>query len=142
MNDTNTPALLKKLMSLSEYNPGATNVLAEFIMANNAMDTLYGIKILEIYNIKGSKIWMLYKDCCACNIEKFLGTEVYSQEEVDASLNNYYGIPFIDDSVEFTKENSEDFKNLNLLKMIKYAKENAKICKPKIQEIMNLNERQ
>lgn len=55
--------LLKKLVKLSDGNPGAASALAD-IMRLTGTET---IDKLEAAGITGWKIWVLYKDICSEN---------------------------------------------------------------------------
>ena len=56
------------LFEMSEGNPGAISVLIGL-----QKDPLHLLTILHLddMNIRGSQIWVGYKDCCDCDIDKF-----------------------------------------------------------------------
>ena len=52
---------MEMIMTMSEGNPGAMKVIMD--MMNNPR-SLLDILLLDSLDIRGSKIWMLYSDCC------------------------------------------------------------------------------
>ena len=103
------------LMVMSEGNPGAITVLAK--MLNEPMG-LFQILFLDSMDIRGSKIWMLYKDCSGENMTKFsrtltlLKNGAYSVEEIHANLDLPYALPFLSDEVreeDYITEEGEEF---------------------------------
>lgn len=56
--------LIEKITKLCQGNLGALNILENLLFTNTEC-----IDILERYNICGSDIWQLYKDCCHEDIE-------------------------------------------------------------------------
>ena len=56
--------LTEKITKLCQGNPGALAILENLLFTNTEC-----IDILEQYNICGSDIWQLYKDCCHENID-------------------------------------------------------------------------
>lgn len=59
------------LIKMSEGNPGAVTVLTEMIK-RHPMDGLIRILDIDDMNIRGSQIWIGYKDHCGEDIEKFM----------------------------------------------------------------------
>ncbi len=57
------------LISLSEGNPGAITVLSQMIKNN---DNLIHLFSLDDMNMRGSQIWVGYKDYCGENIDAFI----------------------------------------------------------------------
>ena len=55
--------LIEKITKLCQGNPGALTILERLLTNTECID------ILERYNISGSDIWQLYKDCCHENID-------------------------------------------------------------------------
>jgi hypothetical protein len=70
LNDTTESILVK----MSEGNPGALNVLVSVLENGSKIDPqdafqgLGCILTLDNNGVYGSKIWMLFKDVCKCNI--------------------------------------------------------------------------
>lgn len=66
------------LFKMSEGNPGAVAVClqmlkdGEQIDPDNAMGVLGVILLLDTLGLYGSKIWMLYKDVCECDLSQML----------------------------------------------------------------------
>lgn len=56
--------LIEKYQKLCQCNPGALTIIKTLFFINTKC-----IDILEQYNICGSDIWQLYKDCCHENID-------------------------------------------------------------------------
>ena len=55
---------------MSEGNPGGLRVMLE-ILKTYPTTGVSVILNLEEMNIKGPRIWVGYKDCCDCDLEKF-----------------------------------------------------------------------
>ncbi len=56
-------------MEMSEGNPGAVSVLTQFI--NDDIKDLMLLLSLDDMNIRGTQVWIGYKDFCKEDIEKF-----------------------------------------------------------------------
>ncbi len=56
------------LVEMSKGNPGAVSVLAPLLQKE---DGLMDIMSLDDMNMRGSQIWLGYKDYAGCDIEKF-----------------------------------------------------------------------
>ncbi len=67
------------LFHVSEGNPGALQICMTILKEDKIIDpdaVLAGIGTLlrlDDMNIRGSKIWILFKDICECKISHFLG---------------------------------------------------------------------
>jgi hypothetical protein len=72
--------IIKKMSEMSSggYNPGATTVLINIIEQGNFIDHdswaggLNAILLMDSWDIRGEKIWMLYKDVCKQDLVKML----------------------------------------------------------------------
>ena len=76
--------LIEKITKLCQGNPGALTILKTLLFTDTEC-----IDILERYNICGSDIWQLYKDCCHENID--LMTEVLNKlppDNIKYHINN------------------------------------------------------
>lgn len=73
-----TDSIQDVLFKISEGNPGALNVCinilkeGEKIDPDNAMGGLGVLLSLDTLGLYGSKIWMLYKDVCNCELAAML----------------------------------------------------------------------
>lgn len=73
-----TDSIQDVLFKISEGNPGALNVCinilkeGEKIDPDNAMGGLGVLLSLDTLGLYGSKIWMLYKDVCDCELSAML----------------------------------------------------------------------
>lgn len=90
------------ICELSEGNPGAVRVLAELLGkdASGFMSVL-GCDSKRLY---GSRIWMLYKDVCGEDIERFryhLDVELPNQETGQLSVTGPHAPPFGDEGKPF-----------------------------------------
>lgn len=87
---------------MSEGNPGALTVLAEIMKEPNG---ILDILSLDSLDIRGSKLYMLWNDCCGRDFKKFkrtlqlLRTGVFDHEEIMANLDRVRALPFIDDDL-------------------------------------------
>lgn len=98
-------SFMEMIMVMGEGNPGAITVLANMMKDDPIMGPLR-ILHLDHYEIRGSKLWMLYKDCCGQDLEKmyrtldFLRGGAYSQEEIDTNFQMPRALPFLSDTVQ------------------------------------------
>lgn len=60
------------LFNLSDGNPAALSVLSQLLLLGT--DGILSVNTLTTLNIKGSMIWMLYKDVCREDITKVIFT--------------------------------------------------------------------
>lgn len=73
-----TDTLQDMVIKMAEGNPGAMNVLMQILRDGAAIDPdniMGGVGIilsLDTLNLYGSKIWMLYKDACDCNLSQMV----------------------------------------------------------------------
>lgn len=99
---TGNMSTVDMIMTMCEGNPGAMNIIMQMI---NDPRGLMDILLCDSLDIRGSKLYMLYNDCCEKNNDKFnrtlmmLRCGVYSQEQIQANLDLVRAIPFIDDSI-------------------------------------------
>ena len=133
-------SLKEILLVMCEGNPGALNVLLQMMESHIG---LLNIFLLDTLDIRGPKIWMLYKDCSGQDMDKFYRTldlirgGAFSREEIDANFELPYAIPFLDDSVkkeDFAKE--DEILDVFHPNWNKYTKANRDIFVPKLQERM------
>lgn len=89
---------------MSEGNPSALMILREMMKTPKGLMDIY---LLDHKDIRGSRIHMLYSDCCDCNHDKFdrtllmIRSGVFTQEEINHNLGGRsFGLSFIDDSIE------------------------------------------
>ena len=59
------------MMLMSEGNPGAISVMAEILKKDPANGLMY-ILDLDDMNIRGTQIWVGYKDYCNQNLDEFM----------------------------------------------------------------------
>jgi len=65
--------VLDILMIMSEGNPGAISVMTQVLNEMEQMEGLLGcILNLDDMNIRGSQIWIAYKDHCEQNLKLFI----------------------------------------------------------------------
>ena len=91
--------LTEMLFTMSEGNPGALTCMMQMLQSNPSalLDILY-FDTMEIY---GSKIYMLWNDCCNREMTKLSETIKYfksgkiSKEEIHENLNRVRALPFI-----------------------------------------------
>lgn len=87
------------LITMSEGNPGAQTCMMEMLQTDPMarLDILY----FDSMGIYGSKIYMLWNDCCGRDMSKFEETIQYlrsgavSKEEIHENLNRVRAVPFI-----------------------------------------------
>ena len=87
------------LITMSEGNPGALTCMLEMLQTDPMalLDILY----FDSMGIYGSKIYMLWNDCCGRDMSKLRETIQYlrsgavSKEEIHENLNRVRAEPFI-----------------------------------------------
>ncbi len=95
-------SMMDIIMVMSEGNPGALTILMQMIKDPSGFLDILTCDSLEI---RGSKLYMLWNDCCRRNYAKFkrtltmLRTGIFSQEEIEKNLGLVRAIPFINDSL-------------------------------------------
>ena len=62
-------SLMDIMVTLSEGNPGAVTVLTEIVKVNPTFGIMELLHFDDM-NMRGSQIWVAYKDYCGCDIEK------------------------------------------------------------------------
>lgn len=130
--------MMDMMMVMSEGNPGALTVLMQMMQDFNG---ILNILLLDSLNIRGSKIWGLYSDCCGKNVGKFnrtlmaLRVGTYTQEEIQGNLGLCYSLPFLDDSIQIEGIPSYDqeFGPMDV-KWNEYLEANREVVVPKINE--------
>ena len=91
--------LTEVIITMADGNPGALTCMMQMVQSDPmAMLDLLSLDSLGIY---GSKLYMLWSDCCGRDMKKFKETIIafregkFSYEEIHANLNQTYGKPFI-----------------------------------------------
>lgn len=79
------------MVAMSEGNPGAINVLAN-IIKTNPNSGLITMLSLDDMNIRGSQIWLGYKDHCGQNIDKFIECVDNRDVEMVNTINKHSGM--------------------------------------------------
>lgn len=137
---TSNMSIMDMIMVMSEGNPGAITILADML---NDPTGILDIFLLDSLEIRGSRIWMLYSDCCEKNKKKFdrtlmaLRCGAYLEEEIQANLSLCRAVPFLDDSIQIEGVPSyeENFGPTND-KWEEYIEANKVVVVPKIHERM------
>jgi hypothetical protein len=98
--------MMEMIFTMSEGNPGAMRVVMEMMKdPRSFMDIL----LLDSLDIRGSKIWLVYNDCCNQDMNKYnrtlmaLRCGAFSEKEIQENLElgrTSRSIPFLDDSVK------------------------------------------
>ena len=96
---TSEMSIKEAIIAMSEGNPGALTCMME-MMDSNPM-ALLDILYFDSLGIYGSKIYMLWNDCCDRDMNKLNETLRYfregdiSEEEIHANLDKVRAEPFI-----------------------------------------------
>ena len=96
---TSEMSIKEAIIEMSEGNPGALTCMME-MMDSNPM-ALLDILFFDSLGIYGSKIYMLWNDCCDRDMNKLNETLRYfregdiSEEEIHANLDKVRAEPFI-----------------------------------------------
>lgn len=65
--------LQNAILTMAEGNPGAITVLGTCLKEQGQMDFIIGTLLdLDDMNIRGSQIWIAFKDYCGENLESFI----------------------------------------------------------------------
>lgn len=88
------------IMKMVEGNPGAVNVCVDLLKFGQDVNPEAGltsgmvyIMTLDLLQIYGSRIWMLYKDVCGESISKMVAVlvaganEIITQKELDLAID-------------------------------------------------------
>ena len=87
------------LITMSDGNPGALTCMMQMIQTDPM--ALLDILLFDSIGIYGSKIYMLWNDCCDRDMEKFKQTiqafreGKFSEEEIHENLSRVRAEPFI-----------------------------------------------
>ncbi len=87
------------LITMSEGNPGALTCMMQ-MMTSDPM-ALLDILLFDSMGIYGSKIYMVWNDCCGRDMAKFKETiqafreGKFTEEEIHENLSRPYAKPFI-----------------------------------------------
>ena len=70
---------------MSEGNPGALHVICDLLKAKD----IFSILGLDDMNLRGSLIWLAYKDYCKCDLPQLIGAISSRDPEMVAFINQY-----------------------------------------------------
>jgi hypothetical protein len=84
---TYTTSLIDLLATMAEGNPGALNVLAA-IAQSQVEDAMLIPLHLDDMNIRGTQIWVGYKDYCKQDLKKFMEAARSRDEGMVEVINN------------------------------------------------------
>ena len=88
------------MLTMSEGNPGALTCMRKMLQTD-PMAAFLDILYFDNMGIYGSKIYMLWDDCCGRDMSKFKETIKYlrsgavSKEKIHENLNRVRAVPFI-----------------------------------------------
>lgn len=80
-------ALMNRLVELSDGNPGAATTLST-IVNERPGEALQVLETLDAMNIRGSRIWLGYKDYCGQDIDDFVDSVLAHDEEMVELIND------------------------------------------------------
>ena len=89
--DFNSDTTLNVLLKLAEGNPGAISVLKQMLSSPDPMSSMLFV-VLEDMNMRGSQIWVGYKDHCGENLEKFMQCLKDNDPKMIATVNLNSGV--------------------------------------------------
>ena len=83
--------LQEVIMKMSEGNLGATNVLMQILKEHEKTPELaFGLYLfLDDMNIRGTQIWIGYKEYCESDIKKFIQCVNEHDEKMIAEINKW-----------------------------------------------------
>lgn len=91
------------IMKMSEGNPGATTCLVEILRKDDwtfGADSITMVLSLDTLELYGSKLYMLWNDCCKRDLKTLelvlrnYQMGLLSKEEIHRNLNRGRGTPF------------------------------------------------
>ena len=88
------------LITMCDGNPGALTCMMEMIQ-HDTFSGIMDIMLFDSMGIYGSKIYMVWNDCCGRDMEKFKETlkafreGKFTEEEIHQNLSLPYAKPFI-----------------------------------------------
>ena len=136
----------QELMSIANGHSRAADILVGYSLVCHSSGLPKGVQTMKNYNLTGQRLVKLHDEVCKKDINEFirtihvLGEAVYLQEEIDAGLE--YAVGFIDGSVKLSWDDLDKLNKCNAEFISVYAKNNAKICKPRLQLIASQNQAQ
>ena len=65
--------LMDWMVKMAEGNPGALTVLLTALKERGSQKMGELILFMDDMNIRGAQVWIGYKDCCGCDLDKFIG---------------------------------------------------------------------
>jgi hypothetical protein len=80
------------VVEMSEGNPGAINVMMSMIEKLGITTATLDILRMEDMNIRGSQIWVGYKDFAGGDMEKFVGALRDRNKEMISLINENSGV--------------------------------------------------
>lgn len=100
-NERITPSMgIKEMLTvMSQGNPGAIECMIQWLKSDPM--AIFDILYLDTLGIYGSKIYMLWNDCCGRDLKKLTKTIHYfqsgqiSKEEIHENLDRIRAVPFI-----------------------------------------------
>lgn len=93
-------SMIEMLDTMCEGNPGALTCMMQMIQTD-PMTGMMDILLFDSMGIYGSKIYMVWNDCCGRDMGKFKETiqafreGKFSDEEIHKNLSRPYAKPFI-----------------------------------------------
>ena len=88
------------VLTMSEGNPSALTCMMELLFVD-CKTGLLDIQLFDSMGIYGSKIYMVWSDCCGRDMEKFKATiqafreGKFTEQEIHENLSRPYARPFI-----------------------------------------------
>ena len=88
---------------MTEGNPGAAECIG-LMFLDDAYDTALDLLLLDKLEIYGSKIYMLWNDCCGRDVQKMRKTisafrnHKFTKEQIHENLSQVRAKPFIDEN--------------------------------------------
>ena len=116
-----TDTVQDMLVKLSDGNPGGCNVLLAILKHGAEIDPqiMMGpvgtILLLDTFGIRGSKIWVLFKDICGQHLGRTIGViratqlGILSQDQLTKAVETYRADFDVEDVVAQVKERLPDF---------------------------------
>lgn len=75
------------ILEMCEGNPGGLNVMMSMMHQLGTMDAVRNILLLDDMDIRGSQIWVAYKDHCGGDMDKFTKLIMSRDLEMIATVN-------------------------------------------------------
>lgn len=102
IRDSDRTTIVDFLRHFAEGNPGAMTFVMEAMLAKDVISremAYVGLQRMDALGIRGTKLYMLWNDCCNRDTEKTVIEMLYrGRKELERALAGGRGVPFKDEA--------------------------------------------